>query len=228
MYWKKYMACVRRSKHTSGGDGDVTEQDEAHDENEPDPGSEVLSDEDERADGDGKAADKEKKMDRTGGSAFTEAQPDAFEQSELFDPIFAVAKDNPKVIKQEEFDQAREFSDSETTNTTKSTKSDGTLQTSVRLAESQRPLNERRERREEQADADRKADRHEERQIQQRRLEIDEQNFQAVRGHQARRLDLDERELKLEEEERREKQWQQAEALLNHPNEIFRCRERGS
>ncbi|EUC60515.1 hypothetical protein RSOL_349630, partial [Rhizoctonia solani AG-3 Rhs1AP] len=108
--WKKFKACLRREVHTGGGDGDDLDKDanqeDDNDDEDSDSDIEILPDETQ-------AQEPIAGGDRTGASSFTEAQLDAFQSGDIYKIVLKVAKNDPEAVKQEEFDSARTFSDSE-------------------------------------------------------------------------------------------------------------------
>ncbi|KAG8698262.1 hypothetical protein FRC08_006031 [Ceratobasidium sp. 394] len=206
-HWKacygKFVAILRREEHTGGGDGDEVEQDEALDENN-DSDVEIMS-------------EGGKKV-RIGGDmgAYSGAVLDAFEQTELYTMIYAVAKDSPEVTKPEDFDQTRDFSGSDTGTGSKATTSKSnsstddrdllrqtieTVQASIASFQESRQANikfaEQREGREKKAEDDRRADAKEDREFKRRKFSLETENALASREVDKRRLDHDERRIRL-------------------------------
>ncbi|KAH7325532.1 hypothetical protein B0J17DRAFT_723005 [Rhizoctonia solani] len=105
--WKKVKACRRRENHTGGGDGDKLIIDDVHEE----VGSELEHEGAVSEDETGPAVKKEPQD--SAQAAFTNAQLDRSEETEIYKLLLDVAGNHPEVVKDEEFDSSRPLSDSE-------------------------------------------------------------------------------------------------------------------
>ncbi|EUC55032.1 hypothetical protein RSOL_084740, partial [Rhizoctonia solani AG-3 Rhs1AP] len=194
--WKKFKACIQLEDQ----DSDV----------------EVLNDEPPKEDAKKKVAKKAKEKI----NGFTESQLDAFEQTEVYRLILEVVGSDPEVAKTEEFDSAQLFSDSKDTNrslkspSSKSGSSDmtGMLEKTFHVVTtSMAGITESRKA------AAEAATRREEREV---------VAAEAERNYRERQYNLDERRLRIDEDEHQNAQWDRVHTYLKSGDAMLVARGR--